>query len=205
MSTIEGGMICTNDKKAYYDLLMLRSHGMIREVKDNKFQRLMKNKYSDLNSKFIFYHSAYNVRNTEIGAIIGQSQIKRLNTNIRKRNANLLYFLKKLDKKKYFVNFNTVGQSNYAFNLILKNPDKLFMNKLMNKLDKNSVEYRLGSAGGGNQLRQPYLKNLFSKTQAKKFKNTEHIHFYGLYIGNYPELTKNHLNFIINLLNSVEK
>lgn len=205
MSTIEGGMICTNDKKAYYDLLMLRSHGMIREVKDNKFQKLMKNKYSDLNSKFIFYHSAYNVRNTEIGAIIGQSQIKRLNTNIKKRNANLLYFLKKLDKKKYFVDFNTIGQSNYAFNLILKNPDKLLMNKLMKNLDKNGVEYRLGSAGGGNQLRQPYLKNLFSKNQAKKFKNTEHIHFYALYIGNYPELTKNNLNFIINLLNSVEK
>ena len=205
MSTIEGGMICTNDKKAYYDLLMLRSHGMIREVKDNKFQNLMKKKYSDLNSKFIFYHSAYNVRNTEIGAIIGQSQIKRLNRNINKRNANLLYFLNKLDKKKYFVDFNTTGQSNYAFNLILKNPDKLFMKKLMNNLDKNGVEYRLGSAGGGNQLRQPYLKNLFSKTQAKKFKNTEHIHFYALYIGNYPELTKNNLNFIINLLNSVKK
>jgi CDP-6-deoxy-D-xylo-4-hexulose-3-dehydrase len=79
------------------------------------------------------------------------------------------------------------------------------MKKLMNNLDKNGVEYRLGSAGGGNQLRQPYLKNLFSKTQAKKFKNTEHIHFYALYIGNYPELTKNNLNFIINLLNSVKK
>ena len=42
MSTIEGGMICTNDKKAYYDLLMLRSHGMIREIKDNNFQNYMK-------------------------------------------------------------------------------------------------------------------------------------------------------------------
>ncbi len=201
MSTIEGGMICTNNKKTYYDLLMLRSHGMIREVKDTNFQKLMKKKYKDLNSKFIFYHSAYNVRNTEIGAIIGQSQLKRINLNIKKRNSNLLFFLKNLDKNKYFVDFNVIGQSNYALNLVLKKADKLYMNKLMLTLDKYGIEYRLGSAGGGNQLRQPYLKNLVSKTQAKKYKNTEHIHFYGLYIGNHPNLSKKEILFITKVLN----
>ena len=205
MSTIEGGMICTNDKKAYYDLRMLRSHGMIREVNDSKFQNFMKKKYIDLNSKFIFYHPAYNVRNTEIGAILGQSQIKRLDSNIKKRNLNLLYFLDKLDKNNYFVDFNTEGQSNYAFNIILKNKDKNFMNNLIKKLDKHRIEYRIGSAGGGNQLRQPYLKKYYPKMKAKVFKNTEHIHFYAMYIGNYPELKKKHLDFIINILNSVKK
>ena len=203
MSTIEGGMICTNDKKTYFDLLMLRSHGMIREVKDNKFQNFMKKKYSDLNSKFIFYHPAYNVRNTEIGGVLGQSQIKRLDSNIKKRNSNLVYFLNNLDKNKYFVKFNITGQSNYALNLVLKKKNKKLMANVMKKLDQNGIEYRLGSAGGGNQLRQPYLRNFYTKNYAKKFKNTEHIHFYGLYIGNYPELKKKDLNFIINLLNSV--
>ena len=205
MSTIEGGMICTNDKKAYYDLLMLRSHGMIREVKDKNFQNYMKNKYKDLNSKFIFYHAAYNVRNNEIGAIIGQNQIKRLDSNIKRRNLNLSYFIKNLDKEKYFVNFDTKGQSNYALNVVLKQKDKKFINNVMKKLDLHGVEYRLGSAGGGNQLRQPYLKNIIKSQKAKSFKNTEHIHFYGLYIGNYPELNKRELDFIINLLNKVEK
>ena len=94
MSTIEGGMICTNDKKAYYNLLMLRSHGMIREVKDNNFQNYMKNKFKDLNSKFIFYHAGYNVRNNEIGGIIGQNQIKRLDSNIKKEIQIYYIFLK---------------------------------------------------------------------------------------------------------------
>ena len=205
MSTIEGGMICTNDKKAYYDLLMLRSHGMIREIKDNNFQNYMKKKYKDLNSKFIFYHSAYNVRNNEIGGIIGQNQIKRLNNNIKKRNSNLTYFIKNLDKEKYFVDFNTKGQSNYALNVVLKNKDKKFMKNLMKKLDIEGVEYRLGSAGGGNQLRQPYLKNIATSQKAVSFKNTEHIHFFGLYIGNFPELKRKELDFIINLLNRVKK
>ena len=163
----------------------------------------MKKKYSDLNSKFIFYHPAYNVRNTEIGGVLGQSQIKRLDSNIKKRNSNLVYFLNNLDKNKYFVKFNITGQSNYALNLVLKKKNKKLMANVMKKLDQNGIEYRLGSAGGGNQLRQPYLRNFYTKNYAKKFKNTEHIHFYGLYIGNYPELKKKDLNFIINLLNSV--
>ncbi|MDB3982329.1 DegT/DnrJ/EryC1/StrS aminotransferase family protein [Candidatus Pelagibacter sp.] len=205
MSTIEGGMICTNDKKAYYDLLMLRSHGMIREVKDEVFQNQMKKKYKDLNTKFIFYHPAYNVRNTEIGAIMGQSQIKRLDQNIKKRNLNLNYFLKNLDKEIYFVDFDTNGQSNYAFNVILKDKNKKLMNELQNKLEINGVEFRMGSAGGGNQLRQPYIKKMFSKNEMIKYKNTEHIHFYGMYIGNYPELNKKKIDNILNILNSVKK
>ena len=84
MSTIEGGMVCTNDKKAYQNLLMLRSHGMIREVKDIKFKKNIKKKYKDLNSQFIFYHLGYNLRNTEIGGVLGQSQIKDLITIFKK-------------------------------------------------------------------------------------------------------------------------
>lgn len=205
MSTIEGGMICTNDKKSYYDLLMLRSHGMIREVKDQKFQTSMKKNYKDLNSKFIFYHSGYNVRNNEIGGVLGQSQLKRLNSNIERRNNNHNYFLNNLNKDIYFVDFDTKGQSNYAFNVILKDKNKKLMNKLQLALDKNKIEYRIGSAGGGNQLRQPYLRSIYSKKEALKFPNTEHMHFYGMYIGNYPELSKEKINFILKVLNSIKK
>jgi CDP-4-dehydro-6-deoxyglucose reductase, E1 len=165
----------------------------------------MKKKYKDLNTKFIFYHPAYNVRNTEIGAIMGQSQIKRLDQNIKKRNLNLNYFLKGLDKEIYFVDFDTVGQSNYAFNVVLKNKNKKLMTKLQKKLEINGIEFRMGSAGGGNQLRQPYIKKMFQKNEMTKFKNTEHIHFYGMYIGNYPELNNKKIDFIINILNTIKK
>ena len=205
MSTIEGGMICTNDEKTYHNLLMLRSHGMIREVKDQKFQSLMKKNYKDLNPKFIFRHPAYNVRNNEIGGILGQTQLKRLNSNIKKRNKNLNYFLNKLNRHIYFVDFDTRGQSNYAFNVILKNKSKRLMKKLQSVLDKYKIEYRVGSAGGGNQLRQPYLRPIYNKKEALKYPNTEHIHFFGMYIGNYPELTKKKIDFILNVLNSIEK
>ena len=51
------------------------------------------------------------------------------------------------------------------------------MNKILKNLNKENIEYRMGSAGG-NQLRQPYLRNFINKKDIKILKNTEHIHFY---------------------------
>ena len=203
MSTIEGGMICTDDKKTYHNLLMLRSHGMVREVKDNKFQKYIKNKYKDLNTQFIFKFPAYNVRNTEIGGVLGLEQIKRLDKNIANRNKNFEYFINRLDKNIFFTNFDLIGHSNYAFNVILKNKNHKLMNKILQNLEKEGIEFRRGSAGGGNQLRQPYLKDFVSKKDIKELKNTEHIHFFSFYIGNYPELTSKKIDKIVKTLNIV--
>ena len=70
-------------------------------------------------------------------------------------------------------------------------------------MDKAGIEYRRGSAGGGNQLRQPYLKKILPKNYFKKFPITEHIHFYGFYIGNYPTLEKKKILKICKILNSI--
>ena len=59
-------------------------------------------------------------------------------------------------------------------------------------IDENGIEYRQGSAGGGNQTRQPYVRSLLNFDDqfiVDNFPCTEHIHFYGMYLGNYPELT----------------
>ena len=184
---------------------MLRSHGMTREVRDKKFQIKIKKNYKDLNTQFIFKYPAYNVRNTEIGGVLGLAQLKRLNYNIKKRNLNHKYLLSKIDKEIFFTDFNLEGSSNYAFNIILKKRNKKLLNTILKNLDKNGIEYRMGGAGGGNQLRQPYLKYFVKKKQLKKFKNTEHIHFYSFYIGNYPELSYKNLNKIINALNYKSK
>ena len=77
MSTIEGGMVCTNDENIYQMLRMLRSHGMVREADSQKVKNKYYNEYTDLNPDFIFAFPAYNVRNTEIGAIIGRNQLKK--------------------------------------------------------------------------------------------------------------------------------
>lgn len=201
MSTIEGGMICTNDNNIYELARMFRSHGLVREIENKKLKSniIKKNKY--LNPEFIFQVPGYNLRNNELNAVIGLNQLKRLDENILKRNLNHSFFLKNIDKSKFFTEFKLEGSSNYAFNLILRKKDNKLMKSLITNLNKNNIEFRKGSAGGGNQLRQPYLKKIIKSKEYLKFINTEHIHFFGMYIGNYPELKRKDILKICEIIN----
>ena len=204
MSTIEGGMICTNSKTIDSIVKMKRGHGLLRESQNLKLINKVKSKFRDLNSDFIFYTEGFNFRNTELAAVIGLEQIRRLNKNIKERNENHKLFLKLLRKDIFFTNFNLEGSSNYGLHLIMKKKNKFLFRKLLSVLKSNSIEYRIGSAGGGNQLRQPYLKNFKKKYKLYNFPNTEHMHFYSLYIGNYPKLKKEKILNLSKALNKIK-
>lgn len=203
MSTIEGGMVCTSDPEVYQQVRMLRSHGMVREASDPALQAAYRSEHPQLNSDFIFAFPAYNTRNTEIGGILGRSQLKRLDLNVKRRTENLLRFLKLIDPSKYRTDFKIEGSSNYAFNLILKRPDDDLVQRLMRIMRDAGVEFRRGSAGGGNQLRQPYLKGIVPEGHYREFPETEHVHFYGFYIGNFPDLRDEEIDELCGILNSV--
>jgi len=202
MSTIEGGMVCTNDPEVYQQVRMLRSHGMVREATDNTLRDTYQSENPDLNSDFIFAYAGYNMRNTEIGGIMGRSQLKRLDQIVTRRTENLVRFLKKIDSSKYRTDFKLEGSSNYAFNLILKHPDDELIQRLMLKMRESGIEFRRGSAGGGNQIRQPYLKNMVPADHHLEFPETEHVHFYGFYIGNFPDLRNEEVDELCAIINS---
>lgn len=202
MSTIEGGMVCTNDPNVYQKLRMLRSHGMLRESTDQNLKGSFLEANPELNPDFIFAFPAYNMRNTEIGGILGRRQLKRLDDIVVRRSENQLQFFDLVDPKRYQTDFAFDGSSNYAFNLILKDPDKGLMASLCNKLNESGVEYRRGSAGGGNQLRQPYLKGLLPAEAYDSCPLTDHVHFYGMYIGNFPDLTSSEIKEICAIVNA---
>jgi CDP-6-deoxy-D-xylo-4-hexulose-3-dehydrase len=204
MSTIEGGMISTNDEKIYQVCRIYRSHGMVRESTDEKFKTSFIKENPELNPEFIFAYPALNMRNNEISAVLGRNQLKRLDANNNKRIRNFSLFLKKLDSKKYRTDFQVEGSCNYAFNLVLKKPDQKFCEKVMNKLKEYGVEFRRGSAGGGNQLRQPYLKGIVPDGEYKNYPEVEHIHFYGFYIGNYPNLEEEKITRLCQALNGIQ-
>jgi CDP-4-dehydro-6-deoxyglucose reductase, E1 len=203
LTTIEGGMISTNDSDLYETLRMLRSHGMVRESSSAELRESYAERHPDLHPDFIFAFPAYNVRSTEINAVMGRSQIKRLNENNKLRSENLILFLENLDPTKYQTDFATAGSCNYAFTLVLKRPDTVFSSKVMKTLREHGVEYRRGASGGGNQLRQPYLKRLLGDADLKQFPNVEHVHFYGFYIGNYPGLEREKIRALCSLLNGI--
>jgi CDP-4-dehydro-6-deoxyglucose reductase, E1 len=203
MSTIEGGMISTGDARLYETLRMLRSHGMVREATSPEIKDAYSRDFPDLNPDFIFAFPAYNVRSTEINALIGRSQLKRLDENNTRRSLNLRLFLDNLDPKKYQTDFETAGSCNYAFTLILKQPDPIFCAKVMETLSRHGVDFRRGTSGGGNQLRQPYLRRLIADKEYAKYPNVDHVHFYGCYIGNYPSLEKEKIMQLCRVLNDL--
>ena len=203
MSTVEGGMVCTNDDDVYQQLRMLRSHGMVRECNDTERRAGWRNANPELNPDFIFAHAGYNVRNTEIGAIMGRSQLKRLDANVAKRTRNLHRFLGRIDATRYQTDFVLEGSSNYAFNLIMKAADTEYVRRLMATMRETGIEFRRGSAGGGNQVRQPYLRGIVPVDHHLEFPHTEHVHFYGFYIGNFPDIRDDEIDAICAIVNGV--
>ena len=203
LSTIEGGMVSTNDEKIYETVRMMRSHGLVREIKSAGLKAAYGSAHPDLEPEFIFAFPAYNVRSTEINAVLGLSQLARLDANIAKRNRNMELFLKGLDPAKYRTDFATEGMSNYAFTLVLQKTSAALAPKVMETLRDHGVEFRRGASGGGNQLRQPYLKKIFGAGECLKYPETEHIHFNGFYIGNYPDLEESKIGKLCGILNGI--
>ncbi len=160
LSTIEGGMVCTNDAAFYETVRMLRGHGLVRELDSESRKREFRDEHPDLNPEFIFALPGYNLRGTEIQAVIGRSQLKRLDANIERRTENLLLFLDNLDPETYQTDFAIEGSSSYALTLILKKANPTLCERVTAMLREQHVEFRRGLSGGGNQLRQPYLRRL---------------------------------------------
>jgi CDP-6-deoxy-D-xylo-4-hexulose-3-dehydrase len=113
--------------------------------------------------------------------------------------------LRNLDPDLYRTDFHTEGSCNYAFTLILKEPDTELCERVMAALRANDVEFRRGTAGGGNQLRQPYLRHSLGRDAWKQCPQADHVHFFGFYIGNYPTLEEDRILRLCDLLNSIKR
>jgi CDP-6-deoxy-D-xylo-4-hexulose-3-dehydrase len=203
MTTIEGGMISTNDRDFFECIRMLRSHGMVREAAFPETKSHYQTLFPDLNPDFIFAYSAHNMRPTEINGILGLSQLERLDYNIEQRTLNFRVFLENLDPKTYFTNFVFEGSSSYAFPIILNRQFGHLNRSVEEVLRENKIEFRRGLSGGGNQLRQPYLRNQNLNVNLSDFPVVDYIHFNSWYVGNYPELPPNRIRDLCEILNSV--
>lgn len=203
LTTIEGGMICTNDQELFEVIRMLRSHGMLRESTNENLKEKYMLEYPDLNSDFIFTMASHNMRPTELNGLLGISQLNRLDTNNKKRAENLDCFLNNLNSELFRTDFLREGNSNYAFTLVLKEPSYYIRDRVEFQLKSNGVEFRRGLSGGGNQLRQPYLKNIPGLPTPESLKETEHVHNFAWYIGNYPSINQSDIMWLVNLLNQI--
>jgi CDP-6-deoxy-D-xylo-4-hexulose-3-dehydrase len=195
MTTIEGGTVCTNNDDLYELMRIKRSHGMAREASSHIFK-----KYSEQNPEidkmFLFMTDGYNFRNHEVCAVLGLSQIKRLNKNINIRKRNFEYWMKQISKSnKYLIPENQKGNSSFCFPIISKT--KLESQKLKEKLNFNCIEYR--PIISGNLLLHPAFKKYKLCTE-KEIPNVSILHENGLYVGNSQFVNEKKIDKLISIM-----
>jgi len=197
MSTVEGGMISTNNTKLYDLMKVKRSHGMARE--SIKFDDYAK-KYPDVDKQFLFVTDGYNFRNHEICAVLGISQLKRLDKMIEIRNRNHKLFADIIDKyPNLFYNIkNPKTISSFCFPFICKSRD--IMVAMKDIFTKHGIEYR--PVVSGNLLAQPFLKG-YSIETSKKRTNADIIQTQGVYIGNNHFVTEADMKFLDKVVGEI--
>ena len=182
MTTIEGGIISTDNELLYELMKIKRSHGMARLLSPHLYE-IAVNEDSNIDPSFLFLTDGFNFRNTELNAVLGLEQLKRLDHNIEMRRKNFECFMKHLDPVRFYVPYNDPGNSSFALPFICKNKED--MPKLKTIFKELGVEYR--PVVSGNLLLHPFLKKWKDTVSVP---NANIINDNGVYIGNSQFVTE---------------
>jgi len=195
ISTIEGGIISTNDFELYELLLSIRSHGWDRDLSvETQFQLQQDWDVSDFDAMYTFYYSGFNMRSTDLQAYIGLTQIDKLRDWGKRREKNF-HLYNELIKNDYWKVKSRPDclESNFAYPIIHPKRDEI-----VKTLTANKVEVRpmiCGSMGT-----QPFYVKKYGEL---KLPNVSIIDEYGFYVPNNPKLTKEEVSFISGLVNEI--
>jgi CDP-6-deoxy-D-xylo-4-hexulose-3-dehydrase len=195
MSTIEGGMVCTDDEDLYHLLLSIRSHGWDRDLPEEKRIELRK-KYNvtDFRALYTFYYPGFNLRSTDLQAFLGINQIKNIDDVVEKRKNNFdLYNQLIKDDIWKIVPPDNSYVSNFAYPIITEKIDVL-----VKELSDNNIECRPLICGSMNE--QPFW---FEKYEKQYLPNAIKVHEKGLYLPNHQELTEDEIKRICEIINKI--
>lgn len=200
MTTIEGGMVSTHNKELYELMRMKRSHGMARECSPEKYEQYVREN-PDISKQFLFMTDGYNFRNHEVCAVLGSSQLQRLDSMIEIRRRNYKKFCSTLEKNsnKFFLPEYQVGNSSFCFPIICK--DASNVSKLKKIFDEKQIEYR--PIVSGNLLRHPAFRK-YQICTSKNELNVEILHNNGVYVGNNHFVTNSQMEVLENILDNVK-
>ncbi len=189
MTSVEGGMISTNDEQLYEMLLLKRSHGLARELPKEKHRQYAE-QYPNIDFNFLFLTDGFNVRNTEINATIGISQLKSIDSFIDIRRKNYDRFIQILENyPDHFIPLRQPGMSPLCLPFLMKNAKE--KQHLQRYLSDNEIETR--PIISGNLLLQPFLQKYYKKSE---FSNSDFVHMNGFYIGNNQFVNEDRMNIL---------
>jgi dTDP-4-amino-4,6-dideoxygalactose transaminase len=202
ISTMEGGMILTNDEELYHILLSLRAHGWTRNLP--KYNKVSGEKSDDpFEESYRFLLPGYNVRPIEMSGAIGIEQLKKLPNLLELRRKNAKLFQKLFSKHPFFDIQQEIGNSSwFAFSLIIKEGVNLNRKKISNLLYENGIECRPIVAG--NFSKNDVLKYL-PHTIYGSLPNADKLDKDGLYIGNHGFDMSENINYLYNVLKDIHE
>lgn len=182
ISTMEGGLIVTNDEELYQILLSLRAHGWTRNLP--KHNLVCSDKSDDpFEESFRFVLPGYNVRPLELEGALGVEQVKKLPSLIKERRKNGKLLQETMENHPELIIQKEIGESSwFGFSLVLRPGSKITRKELVKKLTKHGFECRPIVAG--NFAKNEVVKYFDSEVHGI-LKNAEHIDQNGLFIGNH--------------------
>ena len=182
LTTMEGGMIVTNNDDDYELMKCLRAHGWSRNL-NNKDE--IQKQFPDLDPRFTFVNLGYNVRPMEIQASMGINQLKNLEHKNSNRQLNYHNIKSEIenDRRSNFISFARENNNTNAvwFGVVLFLDKNISLAKYLDYLTENGVENR--PIVTGNIIRQPVIKDYYPDLNPSDFPGAEKCHFNGLFIG----------------------
>jgi CDP-6-deoxy-D-xylo-4-hexulose-3-dehydrase len=182
ISTMEGGLIVTDDEELYQILLSLRAHGWTRNLPNNN---LVCGEKSDdpFEESWRFVLPGYNVRPLELEGVLGVEQLKRLPSMVVERRKNGKLLQQALSEHPDIIIQREIGESSwFGFSLVIRPGSKLTRKSIVTKLNELGFECRPIVAG--NFAKNEVVKYFDSEVHGT-LKNAEHIDHNGLFVGNH--------------------
>lgn len=195
MSTIEGGMISTNNEEIYNTLIQLRSHGWDRDL-SNERQKSLRDEWGcdDFSALYTFYIPGFNLRSTDLQAVIGLGQLEKVDKMISKRNLNFKRFESRLKGKVWFPNeVDKTYTSSFAIPVITKTKEEKL--NLIKDLESNNIACR--PLISGSMGIQPFYKKQYGEL---KLPNCNIIDECGMYVPNHPLMTNEDIDLICDII-----
>ena len=200
-----GGMVCFNDKKQYIKAKLLRSWGRSSSLFDEKSEKI-ENRFNikldgiSYDKKFVFEKIGHNLEPSELGAAFGLVQLKKLKTNLRKREINFNLHTKFLRKySKYFILPKQLPQSKsgwLAYPITITENAPFSRTQMQIFLEKKNIQTRVVFTG--NILRQPGFKNIKAKKDKKGYPEADKVMKNGILIACHHGLTRAMIKHIHN-------
>lgn len=194
ISTIEGGMITTEDKNMHDILVSIRNHGWDRDWSED-LKKEYREKYGidSFSSMYAFYFPGLNLRSTDLQAFLGINQIEKIEPFSSVRNRNFLKYSELI--KENYLNVNQRDGdfvSNFAYPVVHSERDSIIA-----KIKEHNIEVRPLIAG--SMAKQPFATGVNKKYGTG---NSDIIHEKGFYLPNHQDLSLEQVEFIASLVNS---